>query len=173
MSDPTITVTNLGDLGVEVGVRRHLPPQVALVGLRPGDRASGCCTTACSACARVSRRHCLPITGQATATGAAASSPRSTASSRSQSNYEQRRGAPADPADLAPGRTRGRHRRCRTPGETLQEALDLDSIDFLNLVVGLTESTGIEIPERDYPQLSTLDGAVAYLTSHSADEGQK
>jgi len=50
-------------------------------------------------------------------------------------------------------------------GETLQEALDLDSIDFLNFVTGLTEATGEEIPERDYPQLSTLDGAVAYLMS--------
>jgi acyl carrier protein len=54
------------------------------------------------------------------------------------------------------------------PGETLQEALDLDSIDFLNLVVGLSESVGVEIPERDYPQLSTVEGAVAYLTSVSA-----
>jgi acyl carrier protein len=51
------------------------------------------------------------------------------------------------------------------PGETLQEALDLDSMDFLNLVVGLHEATGLEIPERDYPQLSTLDGAIAYLTA--------
>jgi acyl carrier protein len=53
------------------------------------------------------------------------------------------------------------------PGETLQEALDLDSIDFLNLVVGLSESIGVDIPERDYPQLSTPEGAVAYLTSLS------
>jgi len=50
-------------------------------------------------------------------------------------------------------------------GETLQEALDLDSIDFLNFVTGLTQATGKEIPEGDYPQLSTLDGAVAYLMS--------
>ncbi len=48
--------------------------------------------------------------------------------------------------------------------ETLQEALDLDSIDFLNLVVGLHEATGLEIPERDYAQLATLDGCVTYLT---------
>ena len=54
------------------------------------------------------------------------------------------------------------------PGETLQEALDLDSMDFLNVVVGLHEATGLEIPERDYPQLSTLDGAVAYLTSQTS-----
>ena len=50
-------------------------------------------------------------------------------------------------------------------GETLQEALDLDSIDFLNFVVGLHEATGIEIPERDYPQLSTLDRCVTYLST--------
>ena len=48
-------------------------------------------------------------------------------------------------------------------GETLQEALDLDSIDFLNLVVGLHERTGIEIPERDYPQLATVEGCIRYL----------
>ena len=54
------------------------------------------------------------------------------------------------------------------PGETLQEALDLDSIDFLNLVTGLHQATGLEIPERDYPELSTLDGAVTYLTLHTA-----
>ena len=53
------------------------------------------------------------------------------------------------------------------PNETLQEALDLDSIDFLNFVVGLHEATGLEIPERDYPQLSTLDGAVSYLTAQT------
>ncbi|HXQ59730.1 MAG TPA: phosphopantetheine-binding protein [Acidimicrobiales bacterium] len=50
-------------------------------------------------------------------------------------------------------------------GETLQEALDLDSIDFLNFVIGLNEETGLEIPERDYPQLSTVGGCVTYLTS--------
>jgi acyl carrier protein len=51
------------------------------------------------------------------------------------------------------------------PGETLQEALDLDSMDFLNFVVGLHEATGLEIPERDYRQLSTAEGCVAYLAS--------
>lgn len=54
------------------------------------------------------------------------------------------------------------------PDETLQEALDLDSIDFLNLVTGLHEATGLEIPERDYASLSTLEGAVAYLTAHTS-----
>ncbi len=53
------------------------------------------------------------------------------------------------------------------PHETLQEALDMDSIDFLNFVVGLHDRTGLDIPERDYPQLATLDGCVDYLRSRT------
>jgi acyl carrier protein len=52
------------------------------------------------------------------------------------------------------------------PDETLQEGLDLDSIDFLNFVVGLHEATGLEISDQDYPRLSTLDGCVAYLRAN-------
>ena len=51
------------------------------------------------------------------------------------------------------------------PDETLQEALDLDSIDFLNVVSGLSDAMGMEIPERDYPQMSTLQGCIAYLAA--------
>jgi acyl carrier protein len=49
------------------------------------------------------------------------------------------------------------------PATDLDEQLDIDSIDFFNLIVAVNERTGIEVPERDYPELSTLDGAVAYL----------
>lgn len=49
------------------------------------------------------------------------------------------------------------------PDDTLREALDLDSIDFLHFVVGLHEATGVEIPERDYPHVSTLAGCIGYL----------
>lgn len=49
--------------------------------------------------------------------------------------------------------------------EDLREALDLDSMDFMNFVVALHERTGIDIPEADYPRLHTLDSAVAYLSS--------
>jgi acyl carrier protein len=48
-------------------------------------------------------------------------------------------------------------------GEDLREALDLDSMDFMNFMVALHERTGIDIPEADYPQLRTLSGAIAYL----------
>jgi len=49
-------------------------------------------------------------------------------------------------------------------GEDLREALDLDSMGFLNFVIALHERTGIDIPEADYPKLRTIDGTVAYLT---------
>jgi acyl carrier protein len=47
--------------------------------------------------------------------------------------------------------------------DDLREAIDLDSIDFQNLVIGLHERTGAPIPEADYPRLVTLDGVVAYF----------
>ncbi len=45
----------------------------------------------------------------------------------------------------------------------LREEYDLDSMDFLNFIIGLHKATGVEIPEIDYPRLGTLAGAVAYL----------
>jgi acyl carrier protein len=51
------------------------------------------------------------------------------------------------------------------PHALLQEALDLDSMDFLNLVTALHDERGIEVPERDYPRLATLDGFIAYVTA--------
>lgn len=53
------------------------------------------------------------------------------------------------------------------PGDAdLREFLDLDSMDFLNFIIALHEQTGVDIPETDYPQLFTLDGAIAYLEQH-------
>lgn len=46
----------------------------------------------------------------------------------------------------------------------LQEELGLDSMDFLNLMVAIHEETGVDIPERDYPELASVDGVVDYLT---------
>ena len=53
------------------------------------------------------------------------------------------------------------------PNADLREALDLDSMDFLNFVIGLHAATGIEVPEADYRQLATLEGCVAYLAARS------
>lgn len=50
-----------------------------------------------------------------------------------------------------------------TDGAHLQQDLDLDSMDFLDVVTALSERTGIEIPEADYPQLATVGDCAAYL----------
>lgn len=49
----------------------------------------------------------------------------------------------------------------------LQFECDLDSMDFLNLVEGVAQATGCEIPERDYGAIATLDGFTAYLVAQS------
>ncbi|HET6966097.1 MAG TPA: phosphopantetheine-binding protein [Acidimicrobiales bacterium] len=54
------------------------------------------------------------------------------------------------------------------PDVPMQEELDLDSMDFLNLVTALHDETGIEVPERDYPRLATVDGFVAYVAAARA-----
>lgn len=50
----------------------------------------------------------------------------------------------------------------------LRDEAELDSIDFLNLVTTICDNTGIDIPERDYPRLATVDGVVDYLVSRLA-----
>jgi acyl carrier protein len=47
--------------------------------------------------------------------------------------------------------------------DDLREALDLDSMDFLNFIIGLGQGSGVSIPEADYPRLFTLQGLVNYL----------
>jgi len=49
------------------------------------------------------------------------------------------------------------------PGADLRETLDIDSMDFLNFAIALHNTLGVEIPERDYPQLATLAGSIDYL----------
>lgn len=49
--------------------------------------------------------------------------------------------------------------------EDLREALDLDSMDFLNFVIALSQGAGVKIPEADAPKLYTMRGLVGYLSS--------
>lgn len=46
---------------------------------------------------------------------------------------------------------------------SLREQLDIDSVDFLNLLTTLHKRLGVDIPEADYAQLQTLDDMVAYI----------
>jgi acyl carrier protein len=50
----------------------------------------------------------------------------------------------------------------------LQDELDLDSMDFLNLMTALFTATGIDVPERDYPKLATVDGFADYVGNRLA-----
>lgn len=49
------------------------------------------------------------------------------------------------------------------PDVPLREQLDLDSMDFLDIVMELRKQYSIEVPEADYPQLESLDSCANYL----------
>jgi acyl carrier protein len=49
--------------------------------------------------------------------------------------------------------------------EDLREALDLDSMDFMNFVIGLATRSGRQIPQADTGRLHTLRSLVTYLRS--------
>jgi len=49
------------------------------------------------------------------------------------------------------------------PAEPLRDQLDLDSMDFLDIVMELRKRHQLQIPEEDYPQLATLNSCVNYL----------
>ena len=51
------------------------------------------------------------------------------------------------------------------PDVAFRDQLDLDSMDLLNVVIGLHAALGVDIPEADYSSLVTPDGCVDYLLS--------
>jgi acyl carrier protein len=51
------------------------------------------------------------------------------------------------------------------PDADFRDQMDLDSMDFLNFVIALHEASGVDVPERDYPQLASLNGCIEYLAA--------
>jgi acyl carrier protein len=49
------------------------------------------------------------------------------------------------------------------PDQRLRDQLDLDSMDFLDIVMELRKQHGIEVPEDDYMKLESLDSCAEYL----------
>jgi acyl carrier protein len=47
--------------------------------------------------------------------------------------------------------------------QPLREQIELDSMDFLDIVMELRKRYRIQIPEDDYINLATLSGTVKYL----------
>ena len=45
----------------------------------------------------------------------------------------------------------------------LRRQVDLDSMDWLNFLLGLNKKLDVEIPEADYAKLATIDDIVAYI----------
>lgn len=45
----------------------------------------------------------------------------------------------------------------------LRDQIDLDSMDFLDIVMELRKQHNVEVPEADYMELNTMGGCVTYL----------
>mgnify|MGYP001096206826 FL=1 len=50
----------------------------------------------------------------------------------------------------------------------IRDQVEMDSMDFLDIIMELRKRYGIEVPEEDYRKLATLDSAVAYLEPRMA-----
>ncbi len=55
------------------------------------------------------------------------------------------------------------------PDERLRDQLDLDSMDFLDIVMELRKQYKVEVPEADYPKLASLSSCVEYLEPKMKD----
>ena len=55
------------------------------------------------------------------------------------------------------------------PDQSLRDQLDLDSMDFLDIVMELRRRYKLQISEEDYLEFATLDGCVSYLTPQLKD----
>jgi acyl carrier protein len=51
----------------------------------------------------------------------------------------------------------------------LRDQLDLDSMDFLDIVMELRKRYQLQIPEADYPELASLASCVNYLEPRLKD----
>lgn len=45
----------------------------------------------------------------------------------------------------------------------LRDELDIDSMDLLNVLIGIDETLHVSVPERDYGEVQTLAALVAYV----------
>ena len=53
--------------------------------------------------------------------------------------------------------------------QSVREQLDLDSMDFLDIVMELRKQYKVEVPEEDYPELASLTSCVNYLEPKMKD----
>lgn len=54
-----------------------------------------------------------------------------------------------------------------------RKALEIDSFDFLRLLIALNRRLGVEFPEADYGRLVNLKGLVAYIEASEKAAGER
>ncbi len=52
---------------------------------------------------------------------------------------------------------------------SIREQVELDSMDFLDIIMELRKRYGVEVPEDDYKELATLDSSMSYLEPRMKD----
>jgi acyl carrier protein len=55
------------------------------------------------------------------------------------------------------------------PDDDLREGYEIDSIDFLTFISAINQRLGIDVPEADYPHMTSIDQATAYLDARLKD----
>jgi acyl carrier protein len=54
------------------------------------------------------------------------------------------------------------------PDAPIRDQLDVDSIDFMRLLIGVNEKLHVDVPEADYPRVASLNGLLDYLGARLA-----
>ena len=53
--------------------------------------------------------------------------------------------------------------------QAFRDQLELDSMDFLDIVMEIRKRYRVQIPEEDYGELASMDSTVSYLEPHMKD----
>jgi acyl carrier protein len=59
------------------------------------------------------------------------------------------------------------------PAVSFREQLEMDSMDFLDIVMELRKRYRIQIPEEEYPALASMNSTVEYLAPRMKDIAKK
>jgi len=51
-----------------------------------------------------------------------------------------------------------------SPDDNIQRTLDIDSFDSLTFFIGINEELGVDVPESDYGELTSLKEIITYLS---------
>jgi acyl carrier protein len=51
------------------------------------------------------------------------------------------------------------------PNEEFREELDLDSMDFMTLLDSIEKETGVNVPEKDYVKVNSLQSLTEYIAN--------